>query len=134
MKFCSFFQIIYLRSIANVSCKERAETVRSKNNFNIIEFLTCKVKKPCWRNMRNFQHLSSTIDSLHLSQNLVFWRRQKKSNLIICSASVKCIFHRLEASNATGKINWTKNAKFWWRPFYYDIIFCYKIGKKNIAG
>ena len=32
------------------------------------------------------------------------------------------------------KINWTKNAKFWWGSLYYDVIFCWKFWKSSIAG
>ena len=37
-----------------------AGTRCSKNSCNILEHLTCKVKKPPWRNMENFQNFSST--------------------------------------------------------------------------
>ena len=42
-----------------------------------------------------------------------FWYSEDiNKNLIICSASVKYVFHKLVSSHARGQINRTKNAKF----------------------
>ena len=46
------FQSISSRKWAGNRCTE--------NSYNILEYLTCKVKKPPWWDIRNFQHFSST--------------------------------------------------------------------------
>ena len=66
---------------------------------------------------------------------MLFWRRKEKSYLIICSAWIKCIIHRLLSSHAGGKINWAKKTQRFDDAFLAMTSFCAKKTETNkIAG
>ena len=48
-----------------ISFKIWAGIWHSKNSYNILKYLNCKVKKPWWRNMRNIQYFLSTKEQNH---------------------------------------------------------------------